>query len=191
MKKHRLYILAIIILILPVRGFAQFETEIVDKGFGILAIGKKMSELKTYLVAADSSKLRDTSSAAGIGDEYVSAWTVDLKKAKMEFYFRQKITSIEVYFADEYDMETGEPTGKQVVKRFNIYIETPPTRDAEIDFQVQLTKYYGAAIEAKSGNGEIMNWLWFTDSTMLQVIFGYGYLEKNGVWVAEYYNPKG
>ena len=179
------------LLIFPSLVFSQGGTVIADKGFGVVAVDKKMSSIKSYLVAIDKSKLRDSSDAAGVGDEYSSAWNVDLKKAKMESYFGQKVTSVEVYFDYAYDNQ-GEQTKNEIVARFIVYFEAPKDKEDEIGFQAKLMVYYGDAIMAQTDDKkDIMNFTWFSDVTLLQVNFGYDGEKKSDVYAAYFGRSKG
>jgi len=76
---------------------------ILDSGYKVLRINKKYDEVKQYLVKIDKKDLWDTAKSRGIGGQFTSGWTVNLKKAGMETFFGLKVDRIEVYFNGELD----------------------------------------------------------------------------------------
>ncbi len=180
MKHICIYFIALLTFLIPTVAFSQGGNKLTEKGFGVIALNKKLSALKTYLVPKpqDSLKVSDHESS--------SAWLVDVKKAQMTTYFGLKVNRVEVYFNFEYDQE-GEPTKTEIVSEFIVYLEPPANREAEIEFQSKLIQYYGSAIAAKTEAGQAMNFIWFGDTTLLQVNFGYGEGEiKNGNYTATF-----
>ncbi len=144
----------------------------VDKGFGVLAINKKMEDVKPYLIKTERKLLLDTSYKNQFGGMVSSGWMVDLKKAKMEDYFGLKVQRIEVYFQSESD-DNDKPKNENIFG-FVVWLDKPANDKAHEEFVGKLYKAYGGMAEymtTTDGKNFIHN-TWWTQITLIRVIYG-------------------
>jgi|ERR1035437_6208804 hypothetical protein len=147
---------------------------ILDSGYKVLRINKKFEDVKQYLVKTDKKDLWDTAKSRGIGAQFTSGWTVNLKKADMQTFFGLKVARIEVYFNGELDKH-DKPYDSDIYC-FTIYCEKPDNEKDAGDFRLRLFEYYGTAEMMFTRNEkELVHNTWFRTITMLTMIYGIEY----------------
>lgn len=160
------------LVILLAFSFTDGTPADLDSGIGILKVDKKIGELKSYLVKTDEAQLKSRDKS-GLGDWITSAWTVNLKKAKLTDYFGLKITSIEVYFDGDKDAE-GAASNEQV-NSFVIYTERPAGETASEDFRLKAWAKYGEP-QSRMFSPDYSKCVydsWFNDNDrMLDLVYG-------------------
>jgi hypothetical protein len=150
------------------------SNSILDSGYKVLRINKKYDEVKQYLVKIDKKDLWDTAKSRGIGGQFTSGWTVNLKKAGMETFFGLKVDRIEVYFNGELD-KNDKPYDTDIFC-FTIYCVKPSNeKDADV-FRAKMFDYYGTAeIMFSEDHKTLIHNTWFTTITMFTAIYGVEY----------------
>lgn len=140
-----------------------------DNGLSVLSIDKKLSDVKSFLVKGDTSKMiSDEKNMVGV--YYSSAWTVNLSKAKMKDYFGLPVKSIEVYF------EHGEEeSSDEHIQTFIVIIERPKDSVASEAFRLKVWDKYGVPLARMFSPDytELVYDTWFNDNNrVLDLIYG-------------------
>jgi hypothetical protein len=162
----------------PIILNAQTSTKALDNGFGVLKKNIKLDDVKKFLVKIDENDLKDTHNKNYVGQVYSSAWTVDLKKAKMETYFGLKVQRIEVNFIKEKNAHVG-PMAERV-KAFIIFTDKPSSDKEGADFRSKLMKEYGdGSLMLSPDAKDVVSATWDSDTTVLTVIYGIDYATGN------------
>lgn len=167
MKHYTAYLLSFIAIIFV--GFVDGSPDELDKGWGVLAIDKKVSDLKLYLQKGDSAKMKSNEREV-LGIDYTSVWTVKLSKANMTDFFGLKVTSIEVYCGG------GElSTADERVQTFVVYTEKPKDSATSEAFRLKVWDKYGEPSSRMFSPDytEVVYDSWFSDSNrLLDLVYG-------------------
>lgn len=173
-----LNVVVLLLILSSININAQTPTNTLDDGFGILKKNKKMEEVKKFLVKTNEDDLKDGHNKNYMGNVFSSAWTIDLKKAKMETYFGLKVQRIEVYFIKEKAAHV-EPMA-ELIGAFIIFMDRPASKKDDADFHSNLTKAFGdGSLMMSPDYKDKVSTTWDLKNTMLTVIYGIDYATGN------------
>lgn len=148
---------------------AQYDNGNLDKGYGLLAIDKPLSEIQSFLVKAEPGNLwnRNVQEMEGF---ITSHWMVNLQKAGLNSYFGLVVERCEVLCDMGYDEKTEAEF--ENVFSFTFFLKKPENEKQEGDFLNKAYEQYGEANFFLDPEGNVVRWDWFSEITLLVISLG-------------------